>query len=165
MRTNGEVVCWGDNSEGQGNLDSAVTEDHIHQGSDPPPPPRPPCDFTDDEGNCVEPPRPECDFIDDEGECQTDGEEGTSGSGSDGQNGVGAGDDDLESDSHQAEPPGDGTIDPASDAMEDDDGSGLQPGALQAEEPGTTIVTAEDNPIIVIPAQESADGDVMEDDE
>lgn len=155
MRTNGEVVCWGDNSEGQGNIDSAVTEDHIHQGSDPPPPPRPPCDFTDDKGNCVEPPRPECDFIDDEGECQTDGEEGTSGSGSDGQNGVGAGDDDLESDSHQAESPGDGTIDPEGDAMDDDDGSGLQPGALQEEEPGTTIVTAE----------EPADGDVMEDDE
>ena len=184
MRTNGEVVCWGDNSEGQGNVDSAVTGDHIHQGSDPPPPPRPPCDFTDDKGNCL-----------------TDGEEGTSGSGGsgqtevgDGQNGVGAGDDDPESDamddddgsglqpgaleeeepgttivttgdSHQAEPPGDGTIDPEGDAMDDDDGSGLQPGALQEEEPGTTIVIAEDNPIIVIPAQESADGDVMEDDE
>ena len=71
----------------------------------------------------------------------------------------------TESDSHQAEPPGDGTIDPEGDAMDDDDGSGLQPGALQEEEPGTTIVIAEDNPIIVIPAQESADGDVMEDDE
>ena len=171
-RTNGEIVCWGNTANGLDDVGSAAIGDHTWQGSDPQPrpaqcnltpaegecrePPRPECDFIDDEGNCVEPLRPECDFIDDEGNCLTDGEEGTSGSGGssqteagDGQNGVGAGDDDLESDTME----------------EDDDGSGLQPGALEEEEPGTTIVTAEDNPIIVIPTQESADGDVMEDDE
>ena len=40
---------------------------------------------------------------------------------------------------------GGGNIDPESDAMDDDDGSGIQPGALQEEEPGTTIVTASDS--------------------
>lgn len=137
---------------------------------------------TDEEDSCVteagggEKPGTECSGVTyGDGTCSTDGEGETSGLGDggqaevgDGQNGVGAGDDDSESDSHdshQAEPPGDDTIGSQSDTMEEDDGSGLQPGALEEEDPGTTIVTAEDNPIIVIPAQESADGDVMEDDE
>ena len=192
-RTNGEIVCWGNTANGLDDVGSAAIGDHTWQGSDPQPrpaqcnltaaegecrePPRPECDFIDDEGKCVEPPRPECDFIDDEGNCLTDGDDDLEGDAMDddamSDYGFDAEPEEIEprttsvtaSDSHQAEPPGDGTIDPEGDAMEDDDGSGLQPGALQEEEPGTTIVIAEDNPIIVIPAQESADGDVMEDDE
>ena len=181
VRSNGEIVCWGNTANDLDNVGSGAIGNHTQLGSDPQPM-SPQCNLTAVAGECRtgagggEKPGTECSGVTyGDGTCSTDGEGETSGLGDggqaevgDGQNGVGAGDDDSESDSHdshQAEPPGDDTIGSQSDTMEEDDGSGLQPGALQEEEPGTTIVIAEDNPIIVIPAQESADGDVMEDDE
>ena len=81
---------------------------------------------------------------------------GTSDSGGGGETGAGGGEEpervDCVTDENDKCPTeaggagdGGGNIDPESDAMDDDDGSGIQPGALQEEEPGTTIVTASDS--------------------